>query len=73
MDFESAIRIVKLGQKVTRLSWPSGQYAFRDPKNPAIPGDPNYLSLQTPQGTVQDGWVPSQEDKDAEDWHTLSQ
>jgi hypothetical protein len=72
MDFQSAIKEVRAALKVARLSWSSGQYVFRDPKNPAVPGDPGYLSLQTPQGSVQDGWVPSQEDKDADDWYVIA-
>jgi len=71
MNFEAAIIEVRAAHKVARVSWSTGQYAFRDPKNSALPGTPGYLSLQTPQGNVQGGWVPSQEDKDADDWYVL--
>lgn len=70
MNYQEAINEVRAAKRVARASW-KNQYAYRDPKNPAVPGDPGYLTLHNDQGEHAD-WQPSTEDLGAEDWNIVA-
>lgn len=70
MTYQEAINEVRAGKHLARTHW-QGQYIFRRPENPAVPGEPGYLTLHTEQGD-QDGWTPSESDTGLSDWITVS-
>lgn len=84
LTFGDALAAAKLGEKVARAGWNGkGMYVFlaKDPEfhTEADIGEfegkevdvPDVLVLRTAQGTLQVGWLASQADMLAEDWHIV--
>ena len=74
MDFGDAIRVLKRGMLVQRQGWNGkNMYLFLE-RNHASPNDDRNpcIIIFTAQGKFQPGWLASQEDILAEDWHEVA-
>jgi hypothetical protein len=71
MTYNEAITAVRAAKHVARSNWPAGQFAYREPSNPAVPGEPGYLTLHSVTGD-QRGWVAPEDDVAADDWTVVA-
>jgi hypothetical protein len=68
MHYTAALAEVRNAKNVARNGWPVGQYVYRDPTNPAVPGDRGYLTLKQANTIPTQEWEPTSSDREADDW-----
>jgi len=75
LKFGEALDIIKVGGMVERKGWNGkDMYVTLIPARRAVYQGSNIqdcLALKTPEGNMQPGWLPSQEDLLTEDWRIV--